>query len=320
MTGPLATVITVTGPLAPAECAGAWFTHVHLLGGPVERVVSEDDPAALDLHLSDDAAAAAELRLIAAAGVGGVVEMSCLDFNRDLRGLRQLSLDTGVSIVATTGFRRGETARAAGYRADWQEMADRMRADVLVGEDGITCGVLKAGGGSSELSEYDRAAIRAAATIQTETGLPISTHTEAGRQAVAQLRELERWGADLSHVAVGHIDRETDRSVHRAVLETGASVLYDQIGKGKYGGIDYYVGLLNWLDGEGFAGQLLLSSDFGRRSYLQAYRGAPGLAYLKAEFRTAILDRGVRPELIDGALGPNAWNFFASRNQSSLVS
>jgi len=189
-------------------------------------------------------------------------------------------------------------------------MADRMRRLHLDGEDGIRCGIVKGGSGRAGLTAADRAVLRAAAVVQQETGAPLSTHTERGELAIDQLRELDRWGADLSRVAIGHLDREPDPEVHCAVLEAGAFVLYDQIGKGKYGDIGHYIALLRGIQDAGYPKRLLLSSDFGRRSYFAA-AGGPGLAYLVTRFREAVTAGGVDQALIDAALTDNAREFLA---------
>lgn len=305
----LRAVRTVLGPVR-RQWSGPCLAHVHLLGGPVEAP-PDGSADRDDLHLTDHAVAAGELARLRAAGAGAVVEMSCLDFNRSVTGLRDLSRSSGVDIVATTGFRSGASAHVAGWDADWAAIADRMRADVLVGEDGVRAGVLKGGSGRGGLTAHDHAVLRAAAVMQAETGLPVSTHSEAGELLLDQLRVLERYGADLRRVAIGHIDRRHDRNAHRQVLETGAFVLYDQIGKHKYHSDGDYAALLRWLDDAGFAHQLLLSSDFGRRSYFDAAGGSPGLAYLLTDFRDHVVRAGVRDDLITAALGENAWRFFS---------
>jgi len=303
-------VRAVLGPVPRSQWPSATLTHVHLLGGPVE-VPEDGTRETADLHLDDEVAALRELELLRDAGCGAVVEMSVLDFDRDLAGLRRLSRASGVHVVAASGFRRGGTAEAAGWSDDWGRIADRLRADALVGEDGVRVGVLKAGSGRGALTPTDLATLRAAAVVQQETGLPISTHSDAGELVVEQVRELDRRGADLARVAVGHIDRVGDRAVHRAVLQTGASVIYDQIGKEKYADVADYAALLSWLADSGFADQVMLSSDFGRRSYLAAFGGTPGLSYVVGDFRAKVVASGVPTQLIEQALGANVWRFYS---------
>lgn len=264
-----------------------------------------------DLHLDDAAAVLKELMDLRAVGAGAVVEMSCLDFNRSLQGLRGLATASGLAVVAATGFRSGQTCRAAGWALDWEKIAAKLEHDVLVGEAGVTCGVVKAGSGRGQLSDMDRATLRAAARAQVATGAPVSTHTDGGELALAQLDALEAAGGDLTRVAIGHLDRERDRDVHREVLKRGAYVIYDQIGKGKYGGVEYYRDLLQWVEAGGYGNRVMLSSDFGRRSYLAAFGGEPGLPYLLAQFSAEMISRGVSRDFLQHAMLENPARFFA---------
>lgn len=300
-------VHTVTGSL-PVSGLGRCYAHAHLLGGPVEHPPT--DLVGLDLHLDDKVAALEELKQLRTAGAASVVEMSCLDFRRDLAALRQLSEQTGVTIVATTGFRTGATAAASGMLRDREELAEVLVRDVVEGEGGVTCGVLKAGSGLGGLTEEDRTILWAAALAHRATGAPISTHTSQGELAVAQLEILEKAGVDLSRVAIGHFDRERDREMQLRVLERGVFVIYDQIGKEKYGGVDYYVDLLTWVEAAGFGGQVLLSSDLGRRSYLKAFGGTPGLSYLVGDFALELVRRDVSKDLLERAMVENSARLF----------
>ena len=45
-----------------------------------------------------------EIRKMMALGVQAAVEVSTIDLGRDVRKLKQISLDTGLTIVASTGF------------------------------------------------------------------------------------------------------------------------------------------------------------------------------------------------------------------------
>ena len=306
-------VHAVTGPVATRRL-GRCYAHAHLLGGPAEHPL-DGSVAAADLHLDDAEHARAELLAFRAAGGATIVEMSCLDFGRSLSGLRTLSVATGTTIVATTGFRRGRTAVSAGVPLDWKELADRFERDVLEGEDGVTCGVIKAGSGAGELSDADRVVLRAAAAAQLRTGAPISTHTEAGQLVEEQLSELEAAGADLSRVAVAHVDRAYDVQAHRAALERGAYLIYDQIGKAKYRDAAGYAELLRWVVDEGYADRVMLSSDFGRRSYLASWGGSPGIDYVLVGFVEEMRALGVPEEILElGTLDTPARFFACVRN------
>jgi phosphotriesterase-related protein len=257
-----------------------------------------------------------EMRDLVISNVDSLVEMSCRDFNRSLAGLRRLSDSTGMAVIASTGFRNGATARAAGYDPSDGGVAELLESDIVQGEDGVSAGVIKCGSGRGDMTPDDVHVIQMAAKVQARTGAPLSTHTAHGLHAVRQLDILQDAGADLSHVAIGHLDLEPDIDVHLEVLRRNAYVIYDQIGKVKYIEIDDYATLLGRVFDAGFADRVLLSSDFGRRSYLVAYGGTPGLQYVASKFLTELKERGVNMSHLERTLTENPSQFFSCRRLS----
>jgi 5-phospho-D-xylono-1,4-lactonase len=126
--------------------------------------------------------------------------------------------------------------------------------------------------------------IRAAAAAQRETGAPITTHTTAGTAAIAQVRALERAGADLSHVCVGHLDRQLVWEDHLALARTGVFLGYDCVGKEQYQPDAERVRFILRLVEAGYGRQVLLAGDMARRRYLGAWGGGPGYRFILGEF------------------------------------
>jgi phosphotriesterase-related protein len=277
-------VQTVTGAVDPAEL-GACLMHVHLLGGP-------DESAEPDLHLRDDDAAAAELAELAGAGVRAVMEMSCFDFARSIARLAVLSRRTGVAIVAVAGFRSGETAGAQVRDVSVEQVAERIVEDLSPTGGRPASGAIKGGSGRGALSPLDEKVLRAAALAHRRTGAPVLTHTAHGELALDQVRLLEEGGVDPARMAIGHTDR-AGSELQLEVAATGANIVLDQIGKEKYLTIDDYHRLLERLLEAGHEERVMLSSDFGRCSYLHAYGGQPGLSHIMREWLPALVARGI---------------------------
>jgi 5-phospho-D-xylono-1,4-lactonase len=95
----------------------------------------------------------------------------------------------------------------------------------------VRAGVIKVSSSLDRVTDPEARVIRAAAAAQRETGAPITTHTTAGTAAMAQVRALERAGADLSHVCVGHLDRRLVWEDHLELARTGVFLGYDCVGK-----------------------------------------------------------------------------------------
>lgn len=76
--------------------------------------------------------------------------------------------------------------------------------------------------------------LRAAAIAQRYTGLPIITHTTHGTMGIEQLDILERSGADLNKVIVGHSDLNSDIKYHLEIIRRGANLGFDTVGKERW--------------------------------------------------------------------------------------
>jgi predicted metal-dependent phosphotriesterase family hydrolase len=292
---------TVTGPV-PAADLGPVYCHEHLLTDPAPRLAGEDR----DLVLDDEARSAAELRDFRAAGGRTLVEVTAPEFGRDPAGLRRLAEATGITVIATTGHVCTEYWSGVLDLDPVPELvlADRFVAELLAGMDGTTvrAGIIKAGSSRDAVTPTEEKVLRAAARAQRETGAPITTHTTAGTAPLEQVRILERAGAELDHVCIGHLDRRLDWPTHREVASTGVFLGYDCVSKEQYQPDALRAEFIARLAGAGYGDRVVLAGDLARRSYLRAWGGGPGYGYLLGPFqdllREAGLDDGQRRSLL----------------------
>jgi predicted metal-dependent phosphotriesterase family hydrolase len=302
------TIMTVCGPVAPAQL-GPTYAHEHLLGAPPSWC-DETDP---DFQMLDAEAAARELTLFKQAGGGAIVEMSPPDYQRQPAGLRELARRTGVHIIMTTGLHKERFSQPLTAAASIEELARRFAREVSEGvdESGVRAGVIKAATSLHTITAGEEKVLRAAARAHLATGAPISTHTQNGTMGLEQLAIFKEEGVDLSRVAIGHVDHRLDYDYHRAMLDTGATLIYDQISKEKYAPDRERIALLKRLIAAGYGAQLLLSGDFGRASYWTANGGAPGLTYILQRFLPWLIAEGVAPQAAQALLVANPARFFA---------
>src|SRR3712207_2234406 len=92
---------TVTGPVAADEL-GITYSHEHLVAHATPELIREDP----DLALDDPDRVRPGLLMFRGLGGRTIVELTTVDYGRDVQALRQLALDTGVHIVAATGFNK----------------------------------------------------------------------------------------------------------------------------------------------------------------------------------------------------------------------
>lgn len=309
MSQDLSRIMTVTGPIDPGQL-GVTYAHEHLLGGPPDW---SPEAADADFVMLAPETAAREMGLFKLAGGQSIVEMSPSDYNRRPEQLRDLSVETGVHIIMTTGLHKESFSQRITAAHTVEELAAMFAGDVTEGADGtgVRAGVIKAATSLNQITEGEARVLKAAARAHLATGAPISTHTQNGTMGLEQIAALREEGVDPSRVALGHVDRKLEYDYHKAMLDTGAYLIYDQISKEKYIPDRDRVALLVRLVAEGYGKQLMLAGDFGRLSYWTASGGGPGLTYILWRFVPWLVSEGMKPEDARAMLVDNPARFFA---------
>lgn len=295
-------VRTVLGDLDPSTL-GTTYCHEHLITRPA---ASFGD----DLRLDDEDRAAEELGLFRVAGGSAIVEVTTAEFGRDVSALSRLAERTGVTIVATAGHVSEEYWRGV---LDLEERSEGDLVAEYLADLSDGAGIVKAGTSLGGPTEAEAKLLRAAAGAQREAGAPITTHTTAGTGALEQTDILADAGADLSHVCIGHVDRLLDESLHLELARRGVFLGYDCVSKEQYALDSDRAKLILRLVEHGHGGQILLSGDLARRSYLEAWGGSPGYRYLLERFVPRLLSVGLDEETVQRFLTDNPARFLAWR-------
>lgn len=302
----MSVVRTVLGDVDPASL-GITHGHEHVLFNPVidrgrDFIRSEHEPGL------------EELERYRSAGGSALVDATVTELGRDPSALRHLSAQSGVHIVSACGHTAQEWWDGA---LDLDSMAENQLTEEFVseltegiGNSGVQAGVIKVGTSLNEVTETEARVIAAAAAAQQATGAPIISHTTAGTVGLEQVRLLERAGADLTKVCIGHLDRRLVLEEHLEIARTGVYLGYDQISKEKYAADATRAEFLSRLVEAGFGDRVILSSDLARRSDLPAWGGSPGLNHLISSFVPLLRGSGLDGE-IDRFLIDNPRRFLA---------
>ena len=186
---------TVLGDIAP-EGLGTILGHEHIITGPPAEITD------IDLRLHSEGKACEELASFKAAGGSAVVEMTTVDYGRDITSLARVSKQSGVHIVAATGYNKGKFADRITSKLSTEQIARWMTEEILVGASGTThrCGVIKAASSLDHAGPHELRVFEAAALAHLATGAPISTHTEAGTWALEQMQLLGDLGVPATRV------------------------------------------------------------------------------------------------------------------------
>lgn len=291
-------VVTVTGPIPP-ERIGFTLPHEHascrheLLS---TRSQQTDFVPAIEVM-------AEELHDYRRRGGSCLVDLTSVGLGRDPLWLRSLATRTGVMIVMGAGWYLGShyPPSAEIERRTVDSLADEIVAEFEhgVGETGVRPGIIgEIGAEQAWISPIEERVHRAVARAAMQTGLAVSTHAAHSQVGLAQLRIFEEEGLDLDRVVIGHADTLLDLDYSLAVLDRGANLGFDQLGRSSEYATSkeaQLVELIVELLERGFADRLLLSHDVYANEQLKAY-GGNGFAYLGQHFlphlRTAAVGEG----------------------------
>lgn len=284
---------TVLGDISQ-EQMGFTYTHEHLWTFPP---LSQKDR---DLELSSYERSLQELQMFKEVGGRTLVEGTTLDYGRDGTKMRDMARQSGVNVVATTGFNKHV------YYPEWvrnesiDEIKERLVNDITTGMDNTDAkaGYFKAGSWYQLIHPLEEKTTRAISRAHIQTGAAIWVHTEAGTMGMEMLDIMEEEGVDLTKVAIGHSDRNADPYYHLQLAGRGAYVQFDGPGKVKYYPDSIRVALIKNLIDHGYVKQLLISGDMGRQSYLHAYDGGPGFRFIIQKFIPRLKAEGITDQAI----------------------
>ncbi len=315
-------VRTVLGDIEPDDL-GLTYIHEHLI---------IDSPLVVDrwphIHLPSVDEAVRELELCAAAGVGAFVDAMPAASGRGPLRLAEASRRSGVHVIACTGLHTSKYYEGQRWTAEEPAdvLAELFIADVVDGIDRYDymgpvirrtphrAGILKVAVLEDAPTPRDLRVFEAAAIAHMTTGVPILTHCEGGRGAMAQVEVFERLGVPLERIVISHTDKVPDLTYHRDLLDTGVYLEYDQAvrqGEDAVGGTGRIVAAMI---GDGHADRLMLSTDGARRSLWTSLGGEPGLAWLATRFVEILVSLGIDESAIRTMFVDNPASFLPFDN------
>lgn len=306
-------VITVSGPVGAGEL-GVTDGHEHLF---------LRSPALRGQELEDLDATTREVAEGVASGIGTIVELTPIGLGRRPDLLRRVAEATGARIVAATGYHRDEHYPAGHWVHDApvELLAERMMADIERGmhprdwtdaaePDAARAGVIKAGASYHRISRSERRRLEAIAGVARRTGLAIVVHTEIGTAGPEIVEVLTGLGLPVDRIVLAHLDRNPDHELHLELAGRGAMLVYDTVGRIKYRPDSELLALIESMVAAGHLERIMLGLDLGRRDYLRAYGGGPGMRYLLDTF-VPRLRRRIGPEAVDTILVANPARAYA---------
>jgi phosphotriesterase-related protein len=276
----------------PSANMGITFSHEHIV--IEENYVTLQQPEFL---LNDVAKICAELRGLRALGCSTMVDTMPSNAGRNPNKSALISQQTGIHILVPTGIHLEKYYPPGHWRYTYSEdqLSDLFIADIKQGIDAYDyngplvqrtpyrAGLIKLATGDEPITPHREKIFRAVVNAHRTTGAPILTHTNQGKQALAQAEAFDKLGADLPHVVLSHTDRNKDLGYQHALMQTGVSVEYDSAFRWKKGEENWTFTLLEQLLPL-YPKQITVGMDAARSAYWRSYGGQPGLDYLLTSF------------------------------------
>jgi phosphotriesterase-related protein len=193
-------------------------------------------------------------------GIVCIVDAGHPDMGRDINFLRQVSMKSGLPIVAGGGFYNQPF-----YPKAISTMSEEQIVQALIKQvDADTIGAFGEIGSWDEITADERKVFRAVGKAHVATNIPIFTHTGIpGKSALEQLDILEDAGVKPDRVVIGHLGNLVDANVYvqKTICRRGAFVGFDrQGGNGDAQQVPMVMALIE----AGFADHLMFSADASR--------------------------------------------------------
>jgi phosphotriesterase-related protein len=317
----MATVETVLGPV-DAGALGPTLSHVHLTLDILCWYMEPPDPAlrALaakplclenlglarrnglmvrdNLVQNDVALTIRELAELVRAGGKTLIDMELPGIGRDVAALQRIARETGLHIVASTGFYTQASHPKEVAALDVGALADHMvrELEVGIGDTGVRAGNIGEIGCSgmpdAPCLPDEEKVLRAAARAQARTGASLTVHPNGGTHGSREtprhhldfyLDVLEKEGADLGKVYMSHMGFYS-AEVAKHVLSRGLGfVSYDHFGHEEYYEIvgpgrafprdKEEIDVVMKLVEAGHANRVLIANEIGWKTCYKAYGG-----------------------------------------------
>lgn len=258
------------------------------------------------MRLDDAELATKELNLFKEAGGKTILECSPTGIRGDIRQIKQISINTGLNIVASAGMYADRFWPQKCQEMRVNELVKHMKSEIEVGIDGtdIKAGQVKIA--CNSLNDNEKRALQAGAITAFETGLPLQIHTGGWTDVFIDTNDTLKMldiafneGVKPERIITCHMDsfikeydivkiiKDHDNAAKlnldpiKRILDKGVTIVFDFFGEScNYEAADMLnptdydriYALLRLFD-EGYSKQIVLGSDLYIKIYYRHYGG-----------------------------------------------
>jgi phosphotriesterase-related protein len=291
----------------PPEQLGLTDAHNHLWIEPPPGV----PPGAPVLNQMD--LIRAELLDYRQAGGGAQIDCQPGGCGRDGRRLYQLSQETGVPIVACTGFHLQVyyPPEAALWQLNADQAAAAFLSEIRSGLEEtrhagrvVFPGFIKIAVHET-LADTPQHLLEAAVVASRESGYAIEMHTQKGAGVEEFLAFFTLRNVAPQRLVFCHVDKRPDVGLHIELARAGVLLEYDTFFRPKYQPEQNVWPLIHAMASAGLANSLALATDLAEGALWQHIGGGPGLAAFTNVIKPRLEGMEFPPEEISGMMGHN---------------
>lgn len=293
---------TVLGTLNPQD-AGIVDGHTHVWIEDIGAI--GDTPLVLNQQVQIEK----ELRDFVTAGGRTMVDCQPFGCGRDGNKLREISNNTGVNIIACTGFHLRKhypkhapifemtTAQAHQQFVGELEHGLQEAPDIQAGFIKIAC--------EATLDSSPKHLIEAAVQASIETNAAIEVHTERGTDAEAIADFMLRLGLSPQKLILCHMAKRFDVGLHQSLADRGILLEYDSFIRPKYDPDNTSWVLLFEMLEAGYENNIILATDLAEAHLWQHIGGGVGAVALIEIIKYRLEKAGVSDDVSSKLLGAN---------------
>ncbi len=222
-------------------------------------------------------------------GLNTVVDGTPLNLGRDMDILKEVSRQSGIHIIASTGMYFYMDFAFASVPEE--KLADLMTGECLNGNIGF----LKCAADREGMTPYIQKLHRITGRVQKATGLPVFVHT-CRETGVEQLKILLDSGADPAKIAMGHCADGMHPEYALELLQYGCYVSIDRIFRRDPDWRKVKTDTVYELIHRGYSGRIVLSHDY--ICYADECYIGHGISHHSDPDGLCVIDDLVVPELL----------------------
>ncbi|XP_015121972.1 phosphotriesterase-related protein [Diachasma alloeum] len=144
-------------------------------------------------------------------GGGTIVDNTTCGIQRDLSLMKKISNDTGVHVIVGSGYYVEATQAPSTLKLTEEQMHNVMMNELTKGcmdYPSIKAGFIGEVGSSWPITDFEKIAIRATATVQRQLGCPVTFHPGRNTQAPFEIMNIYlEAGGDPKKAIMSHLDR-----------------------------------------------------------------------------------------------------------------